>query len=191
MATNLIESIQRNLELPILEKIDPNTQEIKDKSDSDIIQNLTQASVTAILAGMYKYTRNHENCEEILSGNISTDWANQYFGEFSNNVIEKVANYAGTTSARAKSQMDIIADEALDILLNNLPDKANASEVKNFMTAQRNNILLHLPAELQIGSLLDDNSLDDRTNKMRGPISNLMHAIEKGMSGSEPNSAAE
>ncbi|PWT99549.1 MAG: hypothetical protein C5B52_10510 [Bacteroidetes bacterium] len=190
MATNLIESIQRNLDLPILEKIDPNTQEIRDKSDLDVVQNLAQASVTAILAGMYKYSRNHENCEDLLRGNISTDWANRYFGGFANEVIEKVSDYSGASMTRTQSQMDIIADEALDVLLNNLPDKATADDVKNFMTSQRNNILLHLPAELQIGSLLDDNSMDDRTNKMRGPISNLMHKIEKGMSGSEPGSPA-
>ena len=31
--------------------------------------------------------------------------------------------------------------------------------------------------------LLNDDSLDDRTNKMEGPISNLMHTIENKFSG--------
>jgi len=35
---------------------------------------------------------------------------------------------------------------------------------------------------LQIGKLLNDSTLDDRTNKMEGPISGLMHAIEKKFS---------
>jgi hypothetical protein len=36
---------------------------------------------------------------------------------------------------------------------------------------------LYLPAELNMGGLLDDDSLDDQANKMEGPISSLAHRI--------------
>jgi hypothetical protein len=36
---------------------------------------------------------------------------------------------------------------------------------------------------MQLGDLLKDDSLDDRTNKMEGPISNMMHNIENKLSG--------
>ncbi|HVX48921.1 MAG TPA: hypothetical protein VHB48_02150, partial [Chitinophagaceae bacterium] len=55
----------------------------------------------------------------------------------------------------------------------------NPVAVSNFMKAQRDNILHYLPASLQIGKLLDDETLDDRTNKMDGPVSGFMHTIEK------------
>jgi hypothetical protein len=42
---------------------------------------------------------------------------------------------------------------------------------------------LYLPAALQIGQLLANDDLDDRTHKMEGPISNLMHSFEKRFSG--------
>jgi hypothetical protein len=50
------------------------------------------------------------------------------------------------------------------------------------MHNQRNNILPFLPAELQMGELLHDNTLDDRTNKMEGPVSSIMRAIGGGFS---------
>ncbi|MEO7924436.1 MAG: hypothetical protein ABIR30_12220 [Chitinophagaceae bacterium] len=46
------------------------------------------------------------------------------------------------------------------------------------MNDQRHNILVYLPAALNLGDLLKDESLDDRTNKMEGPVSNFMHKIE-------------
>ena len=56
--------------------------------------------------------------------------------------------------------------------------------MKTYVTDQRNNILVYLPAELQMSTVVNDNTLDDRTNKMEGPMSNSMHFIEKIFSGS-------
>ena len=53
------------------------------------------------------------------------------------------------------------------------------------MHGQRNNILPFLPAELQMGELLHDNTLDDRTNKMEGPVSSIIRAIGGGFSNGE------
>jgi hypothetical protein len=36
-----------------------------------------------------------------------------------------------------------------------------------------------------MGDLLNDEALDDRTNKMEGPISNFMHKIENNLSGGQ------
>ena len=53
------------------------------------------------------------------------------------------------------------------------------------MLTQRNNILPYLPAALQTGKLLNENTLDDRTNKMKGPVSNFVHSIESMLSGAD------
>ena len=63
-----------------------------------------------------------------------------------------------------------------------LPADAGIKEVKLFFSNQRNNILLYLPATLNMGSLLNDDTLDDNTNKMEGPISSLMHSIGNAFS---------
>ena len=36
-----------------------------------------------------------------------------------------------------------------------------------------------------MGEALEDNSLDDRTNKMEGPVSSIIHNIEKAFAGTE------
>jgi hypothetical protein len=51
------------------------------------------------------------------------------------------------------------------------------------MSDQRHHILVYLPASLQLGELLNDSGMDDQTNKMEGPISNLVHNIENKFSG--------
>ena len=59
---------------------------------------------------------------------------------------------------------------------------AQLKEVKVFFSNQKNNILLYLPAALNMGDLLHDASLDDNTNKMEGPISSLMQSIGSAFS---------
>lgn len=70
------------------------------------------------------------------------------------------------------------AQSAVNILNEDLPNQDGKS-IKKYFTRQRNNILQHLPADIKIGNILNDNTLDDRTNKMAGPLSGLMHTIEK------------
>lgn len=43
-------------------------------------------------------------------------------------------------------------------------------------------ILLYLLPILQMGVLLHDNTLDDKTNKMEGPISSLINSIGNAFS---------
>jgi hypothetical protein len=49
--------------------------------------------------------------------------------------------------------------------------------VKDYFINQKNDILLYLLPILKMGDLLHDNTLDDGTNKMEGPISSLMHSL--------------
>ena len=53
----------------------------------------------------------------------------------------------------------------------------------------RHIILSHLPGAIEIGSILNDNTLDDRTNKMNGPVSGIMHSIEKTFASTDTDSS--
>jgi hypothetical protein len=75
--------------------------------------------------------------------------------------------------------MERIAGEAVRVINDNIPSQTSDEAVKTFLIDQRNNILLYVPAELQIGKVLHDNTIDDRTNKMEGPLSSHMHWLEK------------
>jgi hypothetical protein len=57
--------------------------------------------------------------------------------------------------------------------------------IQKILVSQRHNILTYLPPEMQLGKALQDNSMDDRTNKMEGPVSDLMHFFEKVFAGGE------
>lgn len=184
MAKNLVESIQTNLGFPELHKIDPNTQAVKESRSVVESKNLGQAAIPAVLMGLYKYGNTEMGSEDILRGNSSTNWLNVFFGDKKDEAIEKVSSYAGNSSEEAAGKMEEIAKEAVRLIRENTPHGAKFSDVKSYVAQQRSNILLYLPAELQISELVGDNTLDDRTNKMEGPMSNSMHFIEKIFSGS-------
>lgn len=68
MAVNLIESIQQGMGYPELQKIDPNTQQVKLESSSQGHGNLAQAAIPAVLTGLYKYGNTEMGSEHILRG---------------------------------------------------------------------------------------------------------------------------
>ena len=179
MSINLLDTIQQNLGLPILQKIDPNTQEVKRSKEITAQDYLGQAAIPTVLLGLYKYSRTKEGNAEIIKGTLSSNLLSTIFGELKQPAIEKVASYTGNDPAYTEEKMELIAREAVDIIRSNLKDQTTDDAVTVFLSDQRHNILTCLPAELQIGEVLHDNTMDDRTNKMEGPISGVMHWVEK------------
>lgn len=188
MSVNLLESIQVNLNYPALKKIDPNTQEVT--ADDKPEHRFSQAAIPAVLTGLYKYGFTDEGAATILRGNKSTDWVTEIFGEESDAVVAKVIDYDGPLSTNnAKEEMNLIAAEAVRLVKENLPESPSEIDVKNFLAAQRVTILTYLPPSLKMGEFFNDDSIDDNTNKMEGPISSLMHNI--GSAFSKPVSEEE
>ncbi len=187
MTTNIIEAIQHKLGYPPLQKIDPNVQEVKENAVSTQEARLAQSAIPAVLAGLYRFTESDKGANYILAGGGRESFLETIFEKDKSKAVEKVAHYAGVSPEEAESSMEEIADEAVITIHQAIGEKHNSEKVKEYMSGQRHNILVHLPAAMQLGELLKDDSLDDRTNKMEGPISNLMHKIENSMSkGDEP-----
>ncbi|MDP4264030.1 MAG: hypothetical protein Q8941_15990 [Bacteroidota bacterium] len=185
MANNLVETVQRSLGFPPLQKIDPNSQEAKQKFLRYPQEKLAQAAIPAILTALYRFTRSDEGCRIILSDIGQADWLGVIFRGKETIAVEKCADYAGVTKKEAESAMENIADEAVIILKKMAGSHPGMESIKAIMNAQRHNILVYLPAALQMGDLLNEETLDDRTNKMEGPFSNFMHTIESKLSGSD------
>ena len=181
MATHLVESIQKKLGFPPLQKIDPNIQETKDKAPRQAEEKLAQAAIPAVLTALYKYTRTDEGCNNILH-NIDKDWLAAIFEEMEQSAVDKVSHYAGISGELAKIAMKNIAAEAVITVKKSAGDHPTCEGIRTFMDVQRHNILVHLPAAMQMGNLLNDEALDDRTNKMEGPVSGFMHRIENVLS---------
>ena len=182
MANNLVETIQKNLDLPALQKIDPNIQETKEKTLRSSQEKLAQAAIPAVLAALYKFTRTDDGCKAIISGDGYSDWLGTFFEGKEKSAVDKVARYAGVTDEQAESVMENIADESVNTVKNSVKPKPSVESIRKFMDDQRHIILVHLPASMKMGDILNDEALDDRTNKMEGPVSGFMHKIENMLS---------
>jgi len=182
MANNLIDSIQKNLGLPALQKIDPNIQEVKDKSLRSSRDNLAQAAIPAVLTALYKFTRTDEGGKTFISNESNPDWLGTFFEGKEKSAVDKVALYGDVTVGEAESLMEDIADDAVITIKNSIKPKLTVDLVRTYMNTQRHHILVYLPPVMKMGDLLNDEALDDRTNKMEGPVSGFMHRVENLLS---------
>ena len=179
MAINIIEAIQQSLGAPELQKIDPNTQEVKRPENISSENYLWQAAIPTVLLGLYKFSGDKKNNAAIVTGSLSSNLLANIFHGKKQKVIERVARYTGNTKEYTAEKMEQIARESLRVINENISGETTDGAVRRFLIDQRKNILVYLPAALRIGSVLGDDTIDDRSNKMEGPISNHMHWLEK------------
>lgn len=183
MSNNLIETIQINLAYPALKKIDPNLQDVKEIKESVYgDEQLAQAAIPAILAGLYKLSRDDEGSLRIINSGPAADGLALLFPDNRTQLVENVAQYARVPATEAATHLHKIAIEAIRLAKEIAGENADPVKLKSYLNDQRHSILVYLPAELDLGDILNDETLDDRTNKMEGPISNLMHKIENKLS---------
>ncbi len=183
MAKNLVEILQQAAGFDPLQKVDPNKQEI-DHKNSNRKNLLGQAVIPAVLIGFYKYSRDEKNAENILNRNISSDWPRLIFANNKSDITRRIAEYASVISQEADVKIKAVAELAADTIRDHARNKTGEG-VREYLTLQRNDILHYLPPALQVGDLINDNTLDDRTNKMEGPMSSAMHKIEQLFAGTD------
>lgn len=175
MSVNLLQKVQQELGYPELIKIDPNTNNVV---ETDRPVNLfAQAAIPAVLTAMYKYVQTDDGANEFLRGDGSTDWVGNLFPESSAEVISKIENYAAGGTESAKPKMNEIAAMARNIVKKDIGENASTNDVKEYFLSQRNNILPYLQPELNMGNILNDDTVDDNVNKMEGPVSSLIKSV--------------
>ena len=185
MSTDLLERVQQNLGYPELQKIDSNTQVMVADENTQDESKFGQAAIPAILAGLYRYVQSDDGAAEFLQSGNSTNWIKNIFQENKKDVIRTISDYAKQSNEKTTVRMNAIATEAVKLVKENLSTDATIKDVKAFLNNQKNNILLYLPPVLNMGELLHDNTLDDETNKMEGPVSSLIRSIGDVFSGSD------
>jgi hypothetical protein len=184
MTTNIVEAVQKNLGYPSLQKVDPNSQEVNHFAGVSSNEKLAQAAITAVLAGLAKFSRSDDGAQYLFSNRgIDQNWLEIIFSGKQSAAVDKVAHYSGEPVSKVAIHMQKIADEAVKIIHESIGSKEKPEKIRTYMKGQRHNILLYLPAAMQMGDLLNDDTLDDRTNKMEGPISSFMHKVEDKLSG--------
>lgn len=189
---NLIEEMQKATGHWPVEKVDPNTQAPKDEAEGNK-DLLPQAAIPVALLGLYHFTQSETNADTLAGGNISSDtnWKNKLYGTHSDEVANSVASYAHTSTDRAEGALNYAVNTAIKVVNDGLGKSATGAGIASVFKDNRNDILKHLPAALQIGSIVNDTTLDDRTNKMEGPMSGIMHTFEKIFSDSDANDSSK
>jgi len=177
MSINLLETIQQNLGCPVLQKIDPNTQEVVGSNGAMVEHKFSQAAIPAIVVGLYRFVQSDEGALFFLTITTGEALADKVFENNKQSVIETIDAYANQPADDTATSINVIAGEALKVIRESLSANAGVKEVKSFFVEQRNNILLYLPPALKMGVLLDDNTLDDNIHKMEGPISSFMQNV--------------
>jgi hypothetical protein len=176
MADNLIEAIEKNLGISPITKIDPNTQDVKQTADNTSYRSLDQAAIPAALAGLYNYSRTENGTSTILNG--STDsWINTFFVDSADEMVAHAAEYANASKEDTYQKMETVAREAVSIARKNVKDSNDTTGLHDYLRSQRREILTYLPAELHLGDVIGEKVLDDRTNKMEGPLSSFMQRL--------------
>lgn len=183
MSINLIKALAQKQEMPDLPPVDPNTQDISAASGT-YTDKLVQAAIPVVLTGMYKYSRDIHQADQLIDESFGRQWQDKLFGESRELIIAEVASYAGVSRGEADAKLTEVYSQSVDVIKSNI-SSPDANAVAGLFTGQRNNILTHLPAAIGIGGYLNDDSLDDRTNKMHGPVSSFMHTVEKVFSSPE------
>lgn len=177
MSINIAEEVQKRLQFPPLQKIDPNTEN-KQQEKQEMIFPVTQAAIMAALAGLYKITRTTKGVVRLLLGGKRAAWLEEVYGDNLESTFNHIADYTHSQRTDVEKMVRAAADTSIVILHEQLTGRISAESVVNFMSGQRDNILVLLPAGLHLGELLHDPTMDDNTNKMEGPVSTLMHKIE-------------
>lgn len=178
MAKNIVNTVQENLGLDPFDKINPNIESENFASEHNS-KHFVQAAVTAVLAGLYKYGGTKYGAEELLTLKHPPQILKQLFHNDEEQIVESVSRYGNKPYDQTRLFMERIAQEAVTAVQDETGPHTTLEKIRLYIISQRHNILVYLPPDLQLGTLINDNSIDDRTNKMEGPVSNLMHFFEQ------------
>ena len=173
---NLPEAVQADLGYPPLSKFNVNTQEVKN-SNTNPEDKFSQAAIPTVLIGLYKYSLTDTGASAILSTNISSNWVMEIFPGYNYDIVDRIAGYSGEDKDSTHAKLNTIAQTAVAEVRKAVAPGNQILDVKKFLSDQKINMYLYLPEALHIGQLLDDTTVDDKTKKMEGPVSNLIKAV--------------
>lgn len=177
MSQNLLETVQQNLGYPALQKINIETGMVDENTAAATEDKFSQAAIPAVLTALYSYAQSDEGAALILKGDTHTDWTLQLFDANRKEAIQTISAYAAQSNENPVDKINAIANEAVKLIKERVPLNGDIKDVQTILADEKTSILLYLLPGLHMGPLLNDNTLDDDTNKMQGPISSLINSI--------------
>ncbi len=181
MQESIIQQVIAQLGLPEIDKVDPNLQDIPDRKSLTGLQKLTQAVVPAVLLGIANIVTDEPGAHEAAGSerllSVQRIFPNRY-----EDIVQSIVRYAGATEQEVRSLMNQVAITTEFIIRDRIGEDLSLLKVRDYIIGEKHHIYFYLPPQLQMGTLMGDASQDDRTKKMEGPFSNIMHKIEDGLS---------
>ncbi len=173
---NLSQDLQEFLHYPVLQKMDSTTGHPENEDQYDIT---SQSVLILFLSALYKATRTKEAAEEINKQQNAEELLHIIFKNKAE-VITAVAEFTNNAEGFINIKLDEVAAGYLYVInqSNYVTELKNDNYLEDLLSSERIKILPCLPPGLNTGKLLGDESIDDNTNKMEGPVSSLMSKIE-------------
>ncbi len=166
---------------PPIHKVDPNTGDTAIPQPTDR-EKLGQSAIPAALATVAKFAASERGFDLLAQGPHSQDWIPEMLGTPHPDIITQIARYAGTDPSTAKQAFEEAIHQGIH-MGNHVQDAQDPKPArKKFYADLLTTALTYLPSAIKVGDSLDDNTLDDNTHRMEGPLSNIAHAIEKTFS---------
>ncbi|HEY2649630.1 MAG TPA: hypothetical protein VGI38_10565 [Puia sp.] len=174
---NIIETIQKNLGFEALKKIDPNTQETVGEDTAIGNSAVAQAGIPAVLVGIYNILEAKPDIDALQAGHGNL--LENIFGKCTDEVVKQIEIYSKVKDKHIAQQLDHIATESLRVIKEGIGNNPDENKIRNFISKNKPDTLLYLPPSLDLGTILSNNNMDDRTGKMEGPVSTFMRNVEK------------
>jgi len=175
---NIIETVQKNLGFNALEKVDPNTQQTAGQESSLGNSALAQAGIPAILLGIFNSLEQNPDMN-LLDTEQTGSLMERIFGKSTDIVVSRINDYSKFPDKHNDQQLEHIASEAMRVVKAGIGEGSNESSTRKFVAMNKPDTLLYLPPSLDLGTVLKNDNLDDRTGKMEGPVSSFMRKVEK------------
>ena len=177
MTKNIVKLLENQLRDRPMKTINPNTQTAGDEDKQSAEALYHRAIIAAALAGLLEYSRADEHVQALLSAHGAKNYGEQIFQEHFADLEKKVLAYSGYKNGRPREDFNYVMQVLSDIVAAEAAGDPRAA--KDYISSQRANIVSYLPGDLQAGQLLNNSTIDDRTNKMHGPFSDFTHWMEQ------------
>jgi hypothetical protein len=173
---NLSQDLQEFLKYPVLQKIDATTGHAENEKLYDIV---SQSVLIIFLTGLYEATRTKENAEVIKQPQNAKGLLDKMFKNKAA-VLTDIVEFTKKSEKYINTKLEEVAGGYLQVIQQSKYAAAfkKGKSLEDLLSNERHKILLCLPPGLKTGKLFNDETIDDNTNKMEGPVSSLMNKIK-------------
>ena len=172
MAIDLLKKITEQLGYQPLIPVSAKTLEVKGNSN-----DVAQGTIPAVLSGFLSLADTDTGLDAITNYN-GDDWPTILFNNKRDEALKNLSTYTGLNENQLLPEINKISQTVVNIIKNEIGDPDDKpTAIKSFLKDQKNIVLNHLPASLEMGKILNNEVIDDHTNKMQGPFSSLLNKI--------------